>query len=154
MDHPFPWLRYVSADKLVDGNKNERLETKGLEVLDDDGEKVGKVDGFVVDSTSGRPYYLVVDAGGWFKSKQFLVPIGHTRINDDRQTLVVDVSKEQVKRFPGFDTNEFERLTEPDIERMNDQICAECGEASILPERRARSTWERPDYELPNWWRG
>ena len=50
-----------------------------MDVESPSGEHLGDVDGFIVDSESGRPYYVVVDAGGWFKSKHFLLPIGHAR---------------------------------------------------------------------------
>ena len=56
---------------------NSQLHFDGMEVKGLDNEKLGKVDGFIIDKSSVRPYYVVVNAGGWFKSKYFLLPIGH-----------------------------------------------------------------------------
>jgi hypothetical protein len=117
-------------------------------------EKVGNVDGFIVDSESGRPYYIVVDAGGWFKSKQFLVPIGQVEVDGDRDALVVGLTKEQIHRFPGFDSDEFEKLTDTDIKRINDEICAvyEPGSAYSADEPYS-AAWTRRPYHAPDWWR-
>ena len=99
MDHPRPWMRYVAADDLDD----DALDFDGLEVDGVSGEKLGEVDGFVIDVNSGRPYYVVVDAGGWFRSKEFLLPIGHARLDREREVLVADLTRDRVDKFPGFD---------------------------------------------------
>jgi uncharacterized protein (TIGR02271 family) len=46
-------------------------------------EKIGKIDGALVEDTTGRIRYLIVDAGGWFSSKEVLVPAGLARIVAD-----------------------------------------------------------------------
>ena len=46
-------------------------------------EKIGKIDGALVEDTTGRIRYLIVDAGGWFSSKEVLVPAGLARIVGD-----------------------------------------------------------------------
>ena len=84
MDHPLPWLRYVDASDIDDNT----IEFDGMNVKSPSGDKLGDVDGFIVDSESGRPYYVVVDAGGWFKSKDFLMPIGHVRLDADADSLI------------------------------------------------------------------
>ena len=75
MDHPLPWLKYVDAKDLEDTEKSVKLA--GMEVEDPAGEKLGKVEGFIIDIANGRPYHIVVDAGGWFTHKHFLLPVGH-----------------------------------------------------------------------------
>jgi len=62
MDHPRPSLRYVKADEL------ENKPFDGFTVEGQDGEKFGDVNGFIVDISARRRQYVVVDAGGWFKS--------------------------------------------------------------------------------------
>ena len=64
MDHPRPGLRYVDAGDL-DGS----FKFDGLDVDSYTDEKLGTVDGFIIDVNSARPYYVVVDAGGWVTSK-------------------------------------------------------------------------------------
>jgi hypothetical protein len=149
VDHPKPWLRYVEADKVDD----KTLDVDDMLVRNSAKEKLGDVDGFIVDSESGRPYYLVVGAGGWFKSKQFLVPIGQVQVDDDRDAFVVGLSKEQIHRFPGFDNDEFEKLTDRDIKRINDQICDVYEPGVVYPtDEPYFAAWARKPYRSPDWW--
>ena len=83
MDHPKPWLRFIEADKIQD----QTLALDGMKVRNEAGDKLGNVDGLIVDRDSGRTYYIVVDAPGWFTSKQYLIPIGQTGLDDDRDAL-------------------------------------------------------------------
>ena len=78
-------------------------------MLSEDGEKLGSVDGFIVDVRLGRPRYVVVEAG-WFIHKHFLLPIGHAALSPDATLLMADVSKDRVEGFPGFDKSEFQKL--------------------------------------------
>lgn len=150
MDHPLPWLRYVDADSITAPD----LSFDGMKVRNDAMETLGSVEGFIVDNTSMRPYYVVVDSGGWFKSNDFLVPIGHARIDDDRDALVVDIPKARIERFPGFDRSEFERLKEEDVRRMNDAICGACNDTTVVSSsgEPIASAWDRADYRQPSWW--
>ncbi len=51
MDHARPWLRYVEAGDLGDS----ALDCDGLNVENPSGDKLGDVNGFVLDADSGRP---------------------------------------------------------------------------------------------------
>ncbi len=149
MNHPKPWLRYITGDKISD----RTLPLDGMKVRNDAHEKLGSVDGLVVDSESGRPYYVVVDAGGWFKSKQFLVPIGQVHLDSDKDSLLVSLSKEQINRFPGFDSGEFDALTDEDIKRINDQICQVYEpDVTYSTDEPYRAAWARAQYATPAWW--
>ena len=149
MNHPKPWLRYIEADKLDDNT----LDLDGMNVQNGAGEKLGDVDGFIVDSESGRTYYAVVDAPGWFTSKQFLLPIGQLHLNDDRDALVVNLTKEQVKRFPGFDKDEFDKLTESDITRINNDICLIVEQDVVYSaDEPYYEAWNRRSFQYPDWW--
>ena len=149
MDHPRPWLRYVDADDL----DNTAIAFDGMQVDDPSGEKLGGVDGFVIDVSSGRPYYVVVNGGGWFKSKYFLLPVGHVRLASDPRKMIADVARERVSRYPGFDRDEFEKLTDAELLRMDEQmIAACCSDETIVQstiELRFAST---SHYTYPTWW--
>ena len=153
MDHPKPWLRYLDADALDD----DAVDFDGINVQSPAGDHLGDVDGFIVDSSSGRPYYAVVDSGGWFKSKHFLLPIGHVRFDADNETLVTDVDRDRVNKFPGFDKDEFERMSADDIKRLNDAHCSACGIEGVAivysADEPFSAAWDRPDYQYPDWWR-
>jgi sporulation protein YlmC with PRC-barrel domain len=145
MDHPRPWLRYVDADDLDD----KTFDFDSAEVVDPAGEKLGKVDGFVIDVNTGRPYHVAVEAGHWFKHKHFLIPIGHVGLDANAKRLVADVSKDRVERFPGFHRGEFEKLSDTEMEQMAKSIAAACSVETIAVAT-SWDTWR--DYEYPSWW--
>jgi hypothetical protein len=153
MDHALPWLRYVDADDL----DNSNVDFDGMKVESPTGEHLGDVDGFIVDSESGRPYYVVVDASGWFKSKNFLLPIGHAQFDEGNEVLRADLTRDRVERFPGFDTDEFDKLTPDDLKRFNVEtlrVCTVAGPVYAYSDTEPYSTaWERPDFRYPEWWR-
>jgi hypothetical protein len=150
VDRPLPWLKYVDAGDLDDG----RVDFDSMDIESPTGEHLGDVDGFVVDASSGRPYYIVVDAGGWFKSKEYLLPVGHAALDADRQVLVTSLGREHVDRFPGFNKDEFEKLSEDDLRRFNNDTCvAIAGETIIFPTAEPlTAAWERNAYRYPDWW--
>lgn len=47
------------------------------------GEKIGTIRDALVDPSSGKLRYLITDVGGWFSSKEVLIPVGHARISDE-----------------------------------------------------------------------
>ncbi len=145
MDHPRPGLRYVDADDLDD----KTFDFGSAEVIDPAGEKLGDVDGFIVDVSSGRPFHVVVEAGHWFKHKHFLIPIGHIGLDTDAKRLVADVPKNRVERFPGFHRGEFEKLSDADMDRMAESLAACCVDTVTVSTARW-DTWK--DYESPGWW--
>jgi len=151
MDQPKPWLKYVDADDVSD----ETLELDGMKVRNDVGDKLGEVDGLIVDSDSGRTYYVVVDAGGWFKSKHYLMPVGQLHLDDDRDALVVNLTKDQINRFPGFDVDRFDTLTPEEVARINGETLAvvePVGDYSATSSYDA--AWARPSFQEPSWWLG
>lgn len=149
MDHPKPWLRYIDAGKVAD----KTLNLDGMNVRNNTGDTLGEVDGLIVDSDSGRTYYIVVDAPGWFMSKQFLLPIGQIKLDNDRDALVVNLTKDQVKRFPGFDKDEFNMLSENDIKRINDDIGRVFEpDTSYSADEPYYEAWNRRAYQYPEWW--
>ena len=154
MDHPYPWLRCLPADDL----DHDGVDFDGMKVESPSGEDLGKVEGFIVDSESGRPYYIVVDGGGWFKSKHFLLPVGHARLDADRKALMADVTKERVERFPGFDLSKFDKMSVEDLKRVNVetlQACTIAGAVYAYSDREPYTTaWDRSDFSYPDWWTG
>jgi len=152
VDHPLPWLRYVEADELDD-----QVVEFGMDVESHTGDRLGEVEGFVVDSVSGRPYYLAVDSGGWFKSKLFLLPVGHAQIDRDRAVIVADLTREQVEEFPGFDKDAFRDFGEEEIGRFNFETSRACNTSGAAYSYSATepwsAAWDGPDFRHPDWWR-
>jgi PRC-barrel domain protein len=146
MDRPHPNLRYVDAKELDD----EAMKLRGLEVDSVRNEKLGKVEGFIIDVATGRPYHVVVGSGGWFRHKHFLLPIGHVALSPGNAKLVADVTKDRVERFPGFDKDEFKKMSEEDLKKLEAPTSAVCcpddGPATVV------AAWEETHYAYPTWW--
>lgn len=144
MNHPRPGLRYIDASNL----DNSQLKFDGMEVQGLDSEKLGKVDGFIIDKSSVRPYYVVVNAGGWFKSKYFLLPVGHVGMEPSERKLVADITRDRIDRYPGFDRGEFEKLSEDELKMMDDQMWTVC----VVETPAVIARYEHEHYRYPTWW--
>jgi len=141
MDHPRAGLKYVAA-KDLDGST---IDFDQLDVVGSDGEKLGKVDGFVVDVDDDlRPYYVVVNAGGWFTSKYFLLAIGQVTCNTPGRTLVADLSRDRIAHYPGFDRDEFNRISDDELGQLDRTMITICSPA----EPASASAM----FHTPGWW--
>jgi hypothetical protein len=143
-------LRYLDAGDLDDST----VDFDGLDVRGDDGAHLGDVDGFLVDPSSGRVLYTVVDSGGWFTSRRFLLPIGHVTIDGDAGAMRVDVSREALRSFPEFDERNFRDYSDEDLrsyEHRMIEVCCPDDEAAAapggVPNLAARH------YRQPEWWK-
>lgn len=65
-------------------------------------EKIGKVEDALVEVDTGKVRYLVVDAGGWFFSKEVLVPAGLSRIVGN-EVFFDSLTKDQVEAMEAYD---------------------------------------------------
>jgi len=150
MKQPRPGLRYMPVKDL----DRTKMSFENYTVDDPATEKLGKLEGFIIDVDKAVPYYTVVDAGGWFRSKHFLVPIGHVTLDSDAKTLIADISKERVKRFPGFDLGLFPKLTQEDLDHMADEIASVCCPDDVVMEPgefiSRVEVWAH--YRTPVWW--
>ena len=140
MDHPIPGLKYLDAKDLDESGRT----FAGMGVKDVDGAKLGEVEGFVMDVKAGRPRHVAV-AAGWFVSKHFLLPIGHATLSPDGTALIADVKKDRVKRFPGFDRNEFDKLGADELDRLDATMAAACASDANGADSDAH-------YRVPGWW--
>jgi hypothetical protein len=141
-------LRYLDADDLDDSD----VDFDGLDVRGTDGEKLGEVAGFLVDHGSGRVLYTVVDSGGWFKSRRFLVPIGHASVERDGPSLRVDVVRDRLRDYPEFDEARFGDFSNDDLRAYEQRMAAICcpddprGDIAAWRHEAARH------YQQPSWW--
>jgi hypothetical protein len=70
----------------------------GVEATDG---SIGKVDEATYDVGSS---YLVVDTGPWIFGKKVMLPAGVIQsVDHERETIVVDRSKDEIKRAPELD---------------------------------------------------
>ncbi len=66
-------------------------------------EKIGTVKDILVDETTGKFRYLIVDLGFWIFGKKVLLPIGLSRIDfTDERIYAKGLTKEQAENLPEF----------------------------------------------------
>jgi hypothetical protein len=137
-------LRYVDADQL----DSRVLDLDGLDVRNQHEDHIGDVEGLLIDSVSGRPRYLVIDSGGWFRSRQFLLPVAHARLDSDRRALRVDFDKDTINRFPEMRTDRYDSITDAELQRYDEGVWRASGLTDTSRED-VRGT----DYGTsPTWW--
>jgi hypothetical protein len=142
-------LRYLAADDLDDS----AVSFDDLDVCGTDGHKLGDLDGFIVDADSGRVYYAVVDSGGWFTSRRFLLPIGHATLGRDHRSMQVDVSREALKQLPPFDSDRFRDFSDAELRAFEQRTAAACCPEDADTAERASSYEVLRHYRQPAWWK-
>ncbi len=99
-------------------------DIRGAKLYGRDDDKLGEISDVIFDHETGDIKYAVVDTGGWFTHKEFLVPADQINVrnqgNGDNADASdneyrVDLSKEQIERFPKYDANDVN-----DRDRFND----------------------------------
>ena len=85
-----------------------RLSTStltGTEVRNAEGEGVGKIEDFMIDTTTGDVSYAVLSFGGFLGvgDKLFAVPLQAMRLDTVDEAFVLNESKERLENAPGFD---------------------------------------------------
>ena len=97
-----PHLINVSNEEI-----DSEYNLQGYSGYDAQGDKLGAIDGVIVDGDSMQPRYVVVDTGGWLGSKQFVVPAGDIREIDDaeRQVHFETLTKQTLQsgQYPRYD---------------------------------------------------
>ena len=144
-------LRFLDACDVDD----DVVDYDGLPVQGPDAGKIGKVEGFIVDALAGRAYYVVVDSGGWFSSRRFLLPIGHVTLDQARSALQVDVAKDSLQRYPEFDPDRFRQFSDEDLQTFEARMLEACCPGELLEAGAGRSAYDtRRHYTQPSWWTG
>ena len=142
-------LRYLDADD-IDASV---VDFDGLAVRGRDNEKLGDIDGFIVDVNSGRVLYAVVDSSGWFTSRRFLLPIGHApTVNRVDKALRVDLTRKSLEKYPRFDEDRFQQMSNDELLAFEIATAAACCEDERVD---AADVWpfDAPrHYAQPEWW--
>jgi sporulation protein YlmC with PRC-barrel domain len=117
--------------------QNDVDDIRGTELYGADNHKLGKIDDVIFDHASGDLKYAVVDTGGWFSHKKFLVPAD--RIHDfaqDKDAFQVDVGKEQIEnKFPRFDED---ALRSDEDWKQYDDTCKQLWDEGVVQHRDDR----------------
>jgi hypothetical protein len=86
---------------------NTTDDIRGATIYGRNDEKLGKIDDVIFDHSTGSIKYVVVDAGGWFSKKKFLVPPQRLNTSADHEgDFTVNVDKQQIETFPPYNESD------------------------------------------------
>jgi ferritin-like metal-binding protein YciE len=106
---PVGRLRYVPMDVVAQG----RTDHEPLPIRNDD-EDLGTLDGLVAEGDLGAARYAVVDAGGLLRHRRYLLPLSLLRFDERARVLRVEIDKDVATRYPEFDRDEFQTMSDAD----------------------------------------
>jgi hypothetical protein len=85
-----------------------------LAVRNDADDELGVLDGLLAENDLGAVRYAIVDAGGVLVHRRYLLPVMMLRFDEDESVLRVGIDKQVAERYPAFDSDEFEKLSDDD----------------------------------------
>jgi len=109
-------LRFMGARDLPD------LSGREIHLHNHDGDHLGTLDGFIVDSQSGRFIYYVIDSRGWFAGRRYVVPVGQIDGDDEGTTLETALTRSELARYPEFSPSAFTAMDDRDAERYERRL--------------------------------
>jgi ferritin-like metal-binding protein YciE len=103
-------LRYVPMDVVAKGRGTQ----EPLAVRNEADEELGTLDGLLAEHDLGAVRYAIVDAGGVLVHRRYLLPIALLRFDEAVSVLRVAIDRQVAERYPAFDNDEFEKLSDAD----------------------------------------
>jgi sporulation protein YlmC with PRC-barrel domain len=92
--HPNLPLKYLTASSVI-----------GDKVRNEKGENMGKIEDLMIEITTGKIEYVVIEFGGFLTigEKYFAIPFGLLKVDPDKKMFIFDQSREMLEKAPGFD---------------------------------------------------
>ncbi len=88
---------------------NTEDDIRGAGIYGRNDEKLGTVHDVIFDHSTGAIRYVVVDTGGWFSSKEFLIPSHRLHASAEHEgAFAVNLTKDQIKGFPKYKDSDLE----------------------------------------------
>ncbi len=111
-------LGFVPAAAAANGHgAHERLP-----VLSDDDEELGTFDGLIIDTVSRAARYAVVDSGGLFLHRRYLLPFDDVTFDAGTRMLRVRIRRDIASRYPSFDPDEFQKMNESELRQYESRL--------------------------------
>jgi sporulation protein YlmC with PRC-barrel domain len=94
--HPNLPLKYLTASSII-----------GDKVHNDKGEHMGEIEDIMIDMTTGKIEYVIIEFGGFLTigEKYFAIPFGLLRVDPGKKMFLFNQSRELLEKAPGFDMN-------------------------------------------------
>jgi hypothetical protein len=124
----------------------------GVEIRSPADELLGKLEGILVATESGRSRYVVVETASRLGPKRYLIPAGICWFNPDRRVVKSNVTAEILQGMPEFDVQAFEAMSDAQAAEYEETVLNICCPDLAV----ARDPWEPaapPAPEDPHWLR-
>jgi len=103
---PAPSETDITAPENNDQHLHSTEDVNGYNIHAIDGE-IGKVVDYIVDDTTWKLKFFVVETGSWLNSKKVLLSTRWIKeVNWDNSVVIVNISTEAVKNSPDYDESE------------------------------------------------
>ena len=105
------------ADQRSDGPGPDVVDAASLEgdeVVNANGDNLGRIEAIMLDVTSGRVAYAVLSFGGFLGmgSKLFAIPWSALTLDARQKRFVLDASRERLESAPGFDKDHWPSMAD------------------------------------------
>ena len=106
---PGPTLRHGPGPELMGAST-----LNGDDVVDDNGDALGKIKEIMLDMRNGKVGYAVMSFGSFLGmgEKLFAVPWNALKLDAEHKRFVLKVSKDQLKNAPGFDKDKWPNMAD------------------------------------------
>jgi sporulation protein YlmC with PRC-barrel domain len=94
--HPNMPLKFLTASSII-----------GDKVHNDKGEHMGKIEDIMIDISTGKIEYVVIEFGGFLTigEKYFAIPFRLLQVDPANKEFIFNQPKEVLEKAPGFDIN-------------------------------------------------
>lgn len=104
-------LRFLHASRV----DSPAGDLGSLQLQSHTDEPLGTLNGVLIDPAARQVRYFVVETPGWFRSRQYLVPIDCTaKVEPDRRTLRLDLEAGDLETLDEFDSRAVPEFSEED----------------------------------------
>lgn len=85
----------------------------GSEVLNVEGEDLGKIEEIIIDTRDSRVAYAILSFGGFLGmgDKHFAIPWQALTLDPSQGTAILMIDKDRLKNAPGFDKDKWPDMT-------------------------------------------
>lgn len=108
--HPNTPLQYLTASSIM----SNKVQNKK-------GDKLGDIKDIMIDITTGKIEYMVIEFGGFLGigEKYFAVPFRLLTIDTVDEVYILDQDKETLENAPGFDKDHWPKTNSHEFDSSN-----------------------------------
>ncbi len=106
--HPNQPLRYLTASSII-----------GDHVHNSSGEHLGYIKDIMIDLSTGKIEYVVIEIGGFLGigEKLFAIPYPLLKVDSKKEVFVLNQSKDVLREAPGFNKNHWPETNTHEFDR-------------------------------------